>query len=215
MRLRRQNHAVINPHDDRSLMVEQSRSLCKTILVWPIRIALLCAALALTAGPAAAGVAGDTHGAVGREAHRGIVRVVSANAVVLRELDGSTVTVPVNAKTRVLIDGKPGSLDNVKPGFVAAATWQAGKPAQVLRTFDPTPKHGTTAVVVKSVSANAVVLKEPDGSTVTVLVNAKTRVFVNGKPASLRNVKPGFIAVTSSNFEGNTPAKELHFLRPR
>jgi hypothetical protein len=217
MRLRTENHAVINAHDDRSMMVERSRSSCSTILAWPIRIALLCTALALTAGPAAAGLGGGTHAAVdrGREAHRGIVRLVSAKAVVLKELDGSTVTVPVDAKTRVLVDGKPGSLDEVKPGFVAVATWQAGQAARVLRTFDPSPKHGT-GVVVKSVSANAVVLKEPNGSTVTVLINAKTRVFVNGKPASLRDVKPGFIATTSSeHVEGNTPAKELHFRRPR
>ncbi len=218
MRLHRENHPVISPHDDRSVMVEQSRNLGRRILVWPIRIALLCAALALTAEPAAAGLDGRADGAAapGRGTHRGIVRVVSANAVVLRELDGSTVTVPVNAKTRVLIDGKPGSLDDVKPGFVAVATWQAGKSARVLQTFDPTPKHGTGAVLVESVSANAVVLKEPNGSTVSVLVNAKTRVFVNGKPASLRNVKPGFIAVISSNeLKGKTAAKELRFLRPR
>jgi len=200
-------------------MIERSRSSSSAILAWLIRIAVLAAALALTAGPAAAaGPSGgaDAAAARGRETHRGIVRVVSANAVVLKELDGSTVTVPVDAKTRVLVDGKPASLDDVKPGFVAVATWQAGRPARVLRTFDLSRQQGTGGAVVKSVSSAAVVLKEPNGRTLTVLVNAKTRVFVNGKPASLRDVKPGFIAVTSSNdLNGNTPAKELRFLRPR
>jgi hypothetical protein len=217
MRLRTENHPVINLHDDRTVMVERTRN-CSTILAWPIRVAVLCAAFALPAGAAAAGLSGDARAAVdrGREAHRGIVWLVSAKAVVLKELDGSTVTVPVDTKTRVLVDGKPGSLDEVKPGFVAVATWQAGKPARVLRTFDPSPQHGTDAVVVKSVSAIAVVLKEPNGSTVTLLVNAKTRVFVDGKPASLRDVKPGFIVVTRSDrLKGNTAAKELRFRRPR
>jgi hypothetical protein len=51
---------------------------------------------------------------------------------------------------------------------------------------------------------------------VTIPVDAKTRVFVDGKPASLRAVKPGYYtAVTNvKGSKGNKPASELRFLRP-
>ena len=49
----------------------------------------------------------------------------------------------------------------------------------------------------------------------TVLVDAKTRVFIDGQPASLSDVEPGFVVVTSPKaFTPNKPAKELRFLRP-
>jgi hypothetical protein len=146
---------------------------------------------------------------------QGIVQSVSARAVVLKELDGSTVSVPVDAKTRVLVDGKPASLRSVKPGFVAAAKWKAGKAARELQAFDLSGQNSAGVAVVESVSADAIVVQEARGSTVTIPVDAKTRVFIDGKAASLRDVKPGYSVVTNvKGSKGNKPASELRFLRP-
>jgi hypothetical protein len=146
---------------------------------------------------------------------RGIIQALSAKAITLKELDGTTLSVSVDAKTRVFINGKRALLREVKPGFAAIAKGKAGEPARELRTFDLSGQQGPVGAVVKSVSGTTVVLTEPDGSTVTVVVDAKTHVFIDGKPASLSEVELGFVVVTSpSASKGNKPAKELRFLRP-
>jgi biopolymer transport protein ExbD len=198
-----------------------------TILACAIGIAILAGVFASTAasavvpGPArawagAAGPPADRPPA-GRPSvtRRGIVQALSAKAITLKELDGTTLSVSVDAKTRVFVNGKPASLREVKPGFAAIAKGKAGKPARELRTFDLSGQQGPLGAVVKSASATAVVLNEPDGSIVTVVVDAKTHVFIDGKPASLSDVEPGFIVVTSPKaFKSSEPAKELRFLRP-
>jgi hypothetical protein len=146
----------------------------------------------------------------GARSARGVVQSVSARAVVLKELDGSTVSVPVDVATRVFVDGKSASLGAVRPGFLVVAKWVVGKAAQELQAFD---LNAPGFAVVESVSAHAVVVKEFRGRTVTIPVNAKTRVFVDGKPASLRDVKRGYYIVVKGS-KGNKPARELRFLRP-
>jgi hypothetical protein len=57
--------------------------------------------------------------------------------VVEKQLDGSSVSVPVGQSTKVTIDGKPGRLSQVRPGAVLAATWQAGTTPSLLRFVRP------------------------------------------------------------------------------
>jgi len=232
LRLRAENHAVIDVCDGVSLMFERLRRRSRSaIFACAVGSALLAAAFASTAAPAA--VAGPGIGAEASkppaglhgadrpgEIRRGIVQALSAKAVTLKELDGTTLSVAVDAKTHVFVDGKPASLRDVEPGFAAIAKVKAGRPALELRTFDLLRPHGpggaaVNGAVVKSVSAVAVVLNKPDGNTVTVLVDAKTRVFIDGQPASLSDVEPGFVVATSPKaFKSNKAAKELRFLRP-
>jgi hypothetical protein len=63
----------------------------------------------------------------------GVVQGVSAGAVSVKQLDGTSVIVPVDKNTRVTIDGRPARLTDVKPGSVLSATWQTGKAAPLLR----------------------------------------------------------------------------------
>jgi hypothetical protein len=78
----------------------------------------------------------------GEQTTQGVVQSVSAKAVVLKTLDGSTVTIPVDARTRVLINGKPALLREIKPGFVVSAQWKPGRATQVLQALDPARKTG-------------------------------------------------------------------------
>jgi|SRR5436190_10188632 len=64
---------------------------------------------------------------------RGRVRSVSPSAVVLRERDGSVVTIPVNDRTRVRIEGQPASLTAVQPRSVAQTLRIDGGAAKWLR----------------------------------------------------------------------------------
>jgi hypothetical protein len=148
----------------------------------------------------------------GTQTARGVVQSVSVRAVVLKQLDGSSVRVPVDARTRVFLDAKPAALRAVKPGFLVVAKWEAGKASQELQAFDLSGQNAAVFAVVESVSAHAVVVKQFSGSTVTIPVDAKTRVFVDGKPASLRDVKRGYYTVVKDS-KPNKPARELRFFR--
>ena len=80
----------------------------------------------------------DDHGPPGpAQNHQGVVQAVTPSGVLLKQLDGSLVTVPVDGRTRILVNGRPGLLHDVRPGFVAAARWQAGRPTNRLETVDP------------------------------------------------------------------------------
>jgi hypothetical protein len=148
-------------------------------------------------------------------AGEGIVQSVSASAIVLRELDGSTVSVPVASSTHVFVDGKRASLRDVKVGFVASGTWKVGKPATLLQAFDSSGKHAVSVGVVDSVTTGVLVVTGIGGTKVSIPVDAKTRVFLDGKAATLAAVKPGYtVAITAKDSKGGKPAHELHFLRP-
>ncbi|MDX6619893.1 MAG: hypothetical protein QOK36_2279 [Gaiellales bacterium] len=143
----------------------------------------------------------------------GVVQAVVASTVVLKELDGSTERVPVGPKTRVFVDGKRAHLSDVQGGFVVIASWSARKPTPELQALSPQGAAGLT--VVQSLLANAVVVQAPNGTAVTIRVNAGTRVFVDGQPVALRAVGPGFTLITpAAHSKGARPARELRFLSP-
>lgn len=146
---------------------------------------------------------------------KGIVQSVSAQAIVLRELDGSTVRVPVASSTHVFVDGKRASLRDVKAGFVASAAWRGGKPARVLHAFDLSGPNAVRVGVVDSVSARSLVVTGTGGPPVSIVVDAKTRIFVDGKRATLAAVKAGYtVVLPAKESRRGKPARELRFLRP-
>ena len=167
------------------------------------------------AGPTKAGPEGKGPTSHSAGSEQGIVQSVSMKAVVLKALDGSVVTVFVVPSTRVFVDGVLASLHDVKPGFVAVVSWKAGKPARELQIFDLSGQNDAGVATVESVSTGAVVVREASGSTVTIRVNAKTRVLVDGKRATLQAVKSGdTVVIIATHSKGNRPARELRFLRP-
>jgi hypothetical protein len=68
---------------------------------------------------------------------QGVVQSVSASAVVVRQLDGSAVSVAIDRQTRITIGARPGRIGDVKPGFVLVTTVKAGQPASTLRFLRP------------------------------------------------------------------------------
>ena len=146
---------------------------------------------------------------------QGLVQSVSAGAVLLKALDGSTSSIPVGPQTRVLVDGRLAPLSDVKPGFAAIVKWHGGKAAQQLEAFDLSAKSGERLATVESVSKTAVVVTGAGDGTVTIHANVRTRVFVDGKPSTLRSVKAGYtLVVLAGTAKGGKPAAELRFLTP-
>ena len=175
-------------------------ALCGLALVLPV------AALAspVKAKPPGKGPHGQSGSA------RGIVQSATAKNVVVKELDGTTVRIPVARSTHVFLDGKRATLVDARAGLVAIASWKGGKPALRLQLFDAS----ATVAVVNSTSSGGVVVTMPSGSNATIRVNAKTRVLVDGKPSQLHAVKAGFLLVLKRGAPTGRPAVELRFLRP-
>ena len=59
--------------------------------------------------------------------------------------------------------------------------------------------------VVQSVGPGQIVLRELDGSTVALTVGNGTRVRLNGLPALITDIQPGFVAAVLHN--GSAPAR--------
>jgi hypothetical protein len=153
----------------------------------------------LTALAAALSLAG-TASATAREVtiDRGVVQSVSPSRIVLRELDGSTVAIAVGARTRVLLNGLPATLSDIQPGFVAGVTHNGSDPARLIRAFGRIQPIVDRGVVV-SASARALVIRAPDGESLTFRVTARTKIRWRGAPVTMAAVRPGrFVEVTHS-----------------
>jgi len=147
-----------------------------------IDFATLLAALSL-AGTATAAPSGPT-------IDRGVVQSVSPGRIVLRELDGSTVAITIGATTRVLLNGLPATITDIRPGFVAAVAHDGTAPARVIRAFGRIQTVIDRGVVV-SVSGRTFVIRTLDEATHTFRVTARTRVRWRGLRVTIAAIQPG------------------------
>jgi hypothetical protein len=152
----------------------------------------------------------------GRQADQGVVQSVSTRAIVLKALDGSVFSIPVDGSTRFYVGDTPASLGDIKPGFVVTGKWKDGA-AEEVRAFNPSPAPTVSTVstvsTVASVRADRIVVTAPDGSSTTIRVSDRTREYVDGKRGKLRDVKPGYTLLTSSvnGSKDGKAADELRF----
>jgi hypothetical protein len=68
---------------------------------------------------------------------QGVVQSLNGSGVVVRQLDGSYVNVGLSRNTRITVDGRPGKISDVKPGYVLVTTVKAGQPASTMRFLRP------------------------------------------------------------------------------
>jgi hypothetical protein len=73
---------------------------------------------------------------------RGRLRTVSPSELTLRERDGSIATIPLAADTRVVVDGRPGSAADLRPGMVALTLRVDGGAARQVRARPAGPARG-------------------------------------------------------------------------
>jgi hypothetical protein len=102
---------------------------------------------ALAAGPAASLPPGWSHAEInvtgaGGRAHtliydRGRVQALGVASLTLRERDGSVVTVAVAPRATVLVNGRPGTLVQVRAGDHALTRGTDGRPVTLVRATRP------------------------------------------------------------------------------
>jgi hypothetical protein len=146
-----------------------------------VRLVLLaiCASLVAAAPTAAAD----------RAVERGIVQSIDPTAVVLRALDGTDVTVALGPQTRLRLNGRGASLDQIRPGFVAEAVTVGSGPARVLRAFGRLAGVERGALV--RLGARALVLRRVAGDRVRIPLGVRTSVWRGGRRVRLRSLRPG------------------------
>lgn len=185
----------------------------------------LAAALVLAATPAwaASGAPGgnaakpekkdpppQTTTTVTTESGSGIIQAIRGRVVLVRELDGRVVHVLIGPRTVVFLDGVRTGIGRLAPGFVVTFSGAAGEAIAELRASDPAPRP----TVVLSVGAGVVVVTRPNGSTRAIAVGPATRILLNGRAATLADLRAGDVLVKAvGKGIGKRPALMLRFRR--
>jgi hypothetical protein len=125
----------------------------------------------------------------GETVDRGVVQSVSAEGIVLRQLDGTTIELALGTTTRFRLNGEPSWLASIRPGFVAAVVHDGEAPAVVVRAFGRFARleRGVVAEIVN----RTLVLRRDDGSTLSIRLTRQTRVRRGAFPAPRSAVRPG------------------------
>jgi hypothetical protein len=123
----------------------------------------------------------------------GEVTAVTANSITIKRRDGSTTTLSVNGSTVYRQGGADASKADVKVGSNISAQ---GKPGSSDAFTATTVRISLTRVGgdVTARTANTITVKQRDGTTVVIHVNADTRYLVrglNGAKATIANVEIG------------------------
>jgi len=170
-----------------------------------VKRALVVILLALVAvAPASAGR--------GASVDRGVVQSISTTQIVLRGLDGGTHSFGIAPRTQVLLNGVSASISAIQPGFSAAVTHTAAGKATVIRAFGkPRAVKQTDKGVIVSVAPTLLVLRQADGTKVSVSVGPQTSVILDDVPATLAELRPGYLAAVLHY--GAQPAREVRALK--
>ena len=143
---------------------------------------------------------------------RGVVQSITSTQIVLRGLDGRTLSFTIVPRTEVLLNGILSSVFAIQPGFSAAVTHTAAGKALAIRAFGkPRAVKQIDKGTIVSVSPTLIVLRQADGSKVSVSVGPQTSVILDDLPASLAELRPGYLAAVLHY--GAQPAREVRALR--
>ena len=118
---------------------------------------------------------------------KGEVEYVEGNSLVVTMSSGELRTFTVPESRKFLIDGKELSVHELKPGTKLTATVTTTMTPVRVRTV--TVKSGT----VWHVLGNNVILTLPNGENKQFTVNDDTRLIVNDKPATARDLSKGMV----------------------
>ena len=146
---------------------------------------------------------------------RGIVQSAAPDALVLRALDGSSLTVSVDGRTRVYVGDRPAAVADIQPGSVATVRHQEVGPALDIRVaLPPKPKLRTDRGIIESVSASGIVISLRDGTGKSIAVGRSTRVQTpSGRDAPLSELRTGLLIDVLYDPAGAAPAQSVKIIR--
>jgi len=154
-----------------------------------------------------------------------LLRRYAAGSLNLLQRDGTKTPVKVASSARVFLNGAPSTLRRLRAGMQIAVAHDGDLPADtVFGGSKRAPKWAQSMVAlmlgnrlvraeialkdtvlhdyridhgrIKDVGAFTLLLREPDGSEVTISISPNVRVRLNGKNASFFQLRPGMMATT-------------------
>ncbi len=140
--------------------------------------------------------------AADRVVDRGIVQSVRPSTIGLRALDGAEVEVPVGPPTRVRINGRPGRLADIRPGFVAETVRPGDGPATRIRALGRVPLAVERGRVV-DVGRSLIVLRLGRAGHARIALTNGTVVRRAGRLLGLRALRPGMQVVVQRAADGS------------
>lgn len=155
---------------------------------------LVLVAIASLAAPAPAGAAD-------RVVERGIVQSVAPGGVVLRALDGTELTVPLAADTRYHVNGRPATIAEIRPGFVAEVVTSGSGAAIVVRAFGLVERPIERGVIARLVP-RGLVLRRGQADTIRIPINDRTVVWRGGLRVPLRTLRRGMVVEVALTANG-------------
>jgi hypothetical protein len=127
--------------------------------------------------------------AADRVVERGIVQSAGPSSLVLRALDGVELVVPVGPRTRVRLNGRPATLADVRPGFVAEAVSNGSGPAVRVRVLGRVPQAVEQGRVVRV--GPALLVLRLDSGRVRIAITGHTVVRRRGRLVALDALRRG------------------------
>ncbi len=140
----------------------------------------------------------------------GKITAIGASSLTLAGHDGTAVTVKVDAGTKVYAAREPAKLSALKAGWVAfvfkgddgvASVVRAADPAAVKKSMDEMRAH-VAGGKITAVGTDSLTLAGRDGKSVTVKVDASTRVYAMRKQVKLAALKTGWVAFVQKGDDG-------------
>lgn len=146
---------------------------------------------------------------------RGIVQSAQSGTLVLRALDGSSIAIPVDARTKIAIGDQPAAATDIQPGSVATVRHQDGGPAFDIRVaLPPKPRLRSDRGITERWSPTGIVIRVRDGSAIQIAIGRTTRVEApNGRTAALGDLHAGLLVDVLYDPAGVTPAQSVKIIR--
>lgn len=144
----------------------------------------------------------------------GKITAVSATSITLAGRDGASQTVKVDGETKVYAGRDESKISALKVGWLAFVQKNDAGVATVIRAVDPaairrhfthhrfTMPKNVAAGKVTGVSASSITLEGRDGKSVTVAVNASTKVFTHDGQVKVTALKVGWFAFAVRGKDG-------------
>lgn len=122
---------------------------------------------------------------------KGVVQEVTTTSIVLRGLDGSSLTLALGPFTVVRLNGKRATPADLRPGLVAEVTHTGDRPARLVRAFGAV--RLVEEGILASVSRQELVVRRGDGTLATIALGPGTEVRRQGRRVRRSALKPGFV----------------------
>jgi hypothetical protein len=121
-----------------------------------------------------------------------MVTGVTSTAITITPEEGAAVTVTANATTQIFLDGAVSTLGAIKTGDHARALYDSATMiAAIIEAESVSSELATIAGTVTGVASGTLTLQPDQGSPVTLVINATTKIFIDGTLSSLPAVQMG------------------------